>query len=291
MQIVTDSAADLTPEELEAWDIKVIPLFIGFPDKEVSAADITPDEFYNRLVAMSPQIPKTSQPSLGILLEAYNKILATGEKVFSVHVSSGLSNTAKTAQSAANEINETTAENVTVVDSMTLSCEQRFQVLAAAMANKAGWPAQKIVERLALIQKNSVAGFTLGTLDYLARGGRIGRVQALAGSILKIKPVIKVDKTDGKYTTIGKGRTFQQSLTTLLEHFVATHGASKPVWVTVVHGQLEEKAEAFANMLRERLNVVKLDILRISPVLGVHTGPEIVGGGIVPMELFQDLES
>lgn len=285
MQIVTDSAADLTPEDIKTWGIHVIPLYIQFPDGEVAASDITPDAFYDKLKAIVPKVPTTSQPSIGLLAEHYAKFAAKAVDVLSIHVSSGLSGTYSVAATAAKQA---TGHVVHTIDTMTLSCGQRFQVLAAAMALKAGWALDKIHERLASIRAQTETIYTLETLEYLQRGGRIGRVQALAGSLLGIKPIIKVDKTDGKYSTVGRGRSVGQTMKSMADTLKATYG-DKPVWVTVVHGQFAEKAAAFEALLRESLNVVKADVLRISPVLGVHTGPGIVGGGVVPMDTFDGL--
>lgn len=286
MQIITDSAADLSPAEIEALNIHVVPLYIQFPEGEVAASDITPDEFYNRLRAMVPQVPTTAQPSIGMFLDLYNNLVARGETPLSIHVSSGLSGTATTAAAAAQKI---TAGKVHVIDTLTLSCGERFQVIAAAMALKAGWDIDRIRARLTQIRENTDVTYTLDTLDYLARGGRIGRVQALAGSLLNIKPIITVEKADGKYSTLSRGRTINQAINNIATHFADIYGSEKPVWVTVMHGQFAEKADLLAEAIKTKLNVAHLELRRISPVLGVHTGPGIVGAGVLPMELVSDL--
>ena len=131
---------------------------------------------------------------------------------------------------------------VNVFDSMTLSGGERFQVLAAAKAAKAGWNLKAILERLEKIRDNTEVIYTLETLEYLARGGRIGRVQALMGSVLKIKPIIRVDHKDGKYTTVGKGRTVSQNLGVIVDHIAEMYG-SIPLWATVLHGRFAESAD------------------------------------------------
>ncbi len=286
MQLVTDSAADLTPQDIHDWGIHVAPMMIQFPDEEVSAADISADDFYDRLRAMSPQVPTTSQPPLNAFTAIYNQIADTGEEAFSVHISSGLSGTYNVATLAAQQVPQA---HVTTVDTRTLSCGQRFQVLVAAMAIKAGWDTPQILQRLDNVRAATEAAYTLETLEYLERGGRIGRVQALAGSLLRIKPVITVDRKDGKYSTQSRGRTINQTITSMVDHFVAVYGATTPVWATVLHGQFAEKAEIMAAEIRSRLNVARFDTIRISPVLGAHTGPGIVGGGVIPMELLDGL--
>jgi DegV family protein with EDD domain len=286
MKIVTDSAAEITHVEMQTWGISVVPLFIAFPTEEVAAGDIDPDEFYNRLRAMEPQIPTTAQPSVGMFLDRYRQLATAGEEILSIHISSGLSGTINTARLAAQQLPDA---KITVVDTLTLSAAERFSVLTAAMASKQGWPVHKIVERLSAIQQAERIAFTLETLDYLARGGRIGRVQALAGSLLKLKPVITVEKTDGKYNTLGRGRTMQQTMTTIVDYFVTTFGTSTPLWITLMHGQLPDKAAIFEGMLKAKLKVARLDVRRVSPVLGVHTGPGVVGASAMPIELVSDL--
>ena len=285
MKIVTDCAADLPNEELESLGIIQAPLYIQFPEGEVNSADMTADEFYNRLEAMRPAIPSTAQPSSGVFQEIYNKIGVASKQILSIHVSSGLSGTINSARMGAEHIKEAV---VNVVDSMTLSGGERFQVLAAARADKAGWNLKAILERLEKIRDNTEVIYTLETLEYLARGGRIGRVQALMGSLLKIKPIIHVDHKDGKYSTVGKGRTVAQNLCTIVDHVADMYG-SIPLWATVLHGRFAENAEVLAKAMNNRLNIQKLEILRISPVLGVHTGPGIVGTAVMPAELVEDL--
>jgi DegV family protein with EDD domain len=285
MKIVTDCAADLPAEELEALDITQAPLYIQFPEGEVNSADLTADQFYDRLEAMRPAIPTTALPSEGIFASIYRKLAATSKQILSLHISSGLSGTFNSARMGGEQVKEA---EVTVVDTMTLSGGERFQVLAAAWAAKAGWGIKAIIERLSQIRENTEVIYTLETLEYLARGGRIGRVQALLGSALKLKPVIRVERADGKYSTVAKSRTIAQSLTTITDHLAEMYG-SVPLWATVLHGRFAEGADALAKSLGERLNVKKLEILRISPVLGVHTGPGIVGAAVLPMKLVDDL--
>ncbi len=285
MKIVTDCAADLPAKERDELGIIEAPLYIQFPEGEVNSADITPDEFYDRLEAMRPQIPSTAQPSSGIFANIYNKLVETGKQVMSIHVSSGLSGTINSARVGAEQFKD---KAVHVIDSFTLSGGQRFQVLAAALASKAGWAVENITERLNKIRDNTEVIYTLETLEYLARGGRIGRVQALLGSVLKLKPVICVDHADGKYSTVAKSRTIPQALDVIGDHLQQTY-KEKALWVSVLHGRFADGAEALSKSLSEKLNIKKLEILRISPVLGVHTGPGIVGAAVVPMELMEDL--
>lgn len=285
MKIITDSAADMLPQEISAIGINVVPLLIQFPEGEVHSESLTPDEFYDRLKAMDPEIPTTALPSPGTFAEYYQDAARSDEEILSIHISSGLSGTLDSARLGAQQA----GVDVTFVDTQTLSGGQRFQVLAAALAAKAGQSKAAILERLERIRQATEVIYTLDTLKYLERGGRIGRVQALAGALLKIKPVIKVDKSDGKYTTVAKGRTLQQSLELIVDYLAQAYPPNTPLWVTVMHGQIADQADKLAEMLRERLHVARLETLRISPVLGVHTGPGIVGVTSLRMDLMADL--
>ena len=285
MKIVTDCAADMSNEELEKMGIVQAPLFIQFPEGEVNSADISADEFYNRLEAMRPQIPTTAQPSSGIFAELYRKLAQTDKNILSVHISSGLSGTSNSARAGGEQVKD--EANVSFWDTLTLSGGERFQVIAAALADKAGWAMDKINERLMRIREKTEVIYTLDTLEYLARGGRIGRVQAIAGALLNLKPVIRVD-TDGKYSTVAKGRSIGKSMSIIADHLVEKYGQA-PLWVTVLHGRFAEKADILAEEFRQKLNIAKIEVQRISPVLGVHTGPGIVGAAVVPMELMSDL--
>jgi DegV family protein with EDD domain len=282
MKLITDCAADLLPEEAEALGVSVVPLYIHFPEETIDAMTISPDAFYERLAALYPTIPTTSLPAPDMFIQMYRGFLAEGGKVLSLHISSGLSGTLNSASVAAQEFGDNL---VKVIDSLTLSGGLRFQVVAAAKAIKAGWEWPAIRQRLDEVRQHSEVIYTLETLEYLAAGGRIGRVQALAGSMLKLKPIINVDKQDGKYNTLSKTRTMKRALAHIADHLAEQYPSGTPLTVTVLHGQIEREAKRLKALLAEKLTVAKAEIRRISPVLGVHTGPGIVGAAVVPSEL------
>lgn len=287
MKIVTDCAADMSAEELEQLDVTQAPLFIQFPEGELNSADISADDFYNRLEAMRPAIPTTAQPSSGIFAELYRKLAEKEKDILSIHISSGLSGTINSARDGGEQVKPEV--HVSFWDTLTLSGGERFQVMAAALAAKADWTLQSIQGRLEKIREKTEVIYTLDTLEYLARGGRIGRVKAMAGALLNLKPVIRVAE-DGKYTTVTNARTLGKSINAIADHLSGRY-AQTPVWVTVLHGRFAEKADLLNNELKARLNIARLEVSRISPVLGVHTGPGIVGAAVVPMELMEDLVS
>jgi len=281
MRIVTDCAADMSMEELAELGVQQAPLFIQFPEGEINSPEITPDAFYDRLEAMRPRVPTTAQPSSGIFTELYEQIARTDPEILSIHISSGLSGTIDSARVGGAAV--TPPARVRIWDTLTLSGGQRFQVIAAALAARAGWAFDAIQEHLEKIRWRTEVIYTLDTLEYLARGGRIGRVKALAGALLNLKPIIRVD-ADGRYSTAGTARTLTKSIADIAAHLHAKF-ADTPVWVTVLHGRMADRAEALAGELQSKLRIAKLELRRISPVLGVHTGPGIVGAAVMPMDL------
>jgi DegV family protein with EDD domain len=285
MKIVTDDGADLLPEEIEDMEITVVPFYIHFPDGEVMSTEISRDEFYTRLRAAAPQVPFTASPSPGTFIKAYQRLAAAGEEIMSLHITGKMSSTYDDARLAA----EYAEAGVSLVDTLSFSGGERFQVLAAALAARAGWAKESIIGLLERIRNVTELIFTLGTLEYLERGGRIGRVQALLGSVLKIKPVIIVDKYDSRFSTLARKRNLSQALRLIVEHLIETYGPTTPLWLSVLHGQLTEQAQNLADMLREQLQVARLDVLRISPALGVHAGPEAIGVAAMPMDLLEGL--
>ena len=285
MRIVTDCAADMPEDELAELNITQAPLYIQFPEGEVSSTDIKADAFYDRLEAMQPQIPTTAMPSSGLLADLYAAVARVDKDILSLHISSGLSGTLNAARMASEQLRQ--QANIKLWDTLTLSGGQRFQVIAAAWAARAGWTMSAIQERLAAIRSRTEVIYTLDTLDYLARGGRIGRVKALAGALFHLKPIIRVD-SDGKYSSVSSARTVSKSISAITEHLHNKYGNS-PLWVTVLHGRFADKAEELSGSLKGILNIARLDVMRISPVLGVHTGPGVVGAAVVPAEVVQDL--
>lgn len=284
MKIVTDCAADLTAEDRSLYGPMEAPLYIGFPEGEINAVDISADEFYQRLKAMAPHAPSTSPATVEDMVALYRPSVEAGESIISVHLSSALSKTYAAAVEAKAQFPDA---DITVIDTKSVSGGLRFQVLAAAMASQAGWSSEAILDRVSRVRQKAEVAFTVETLEYLARGGRIGRLQAMAGSILNIKPVIRMDTADGQLSDIGKARSLWGAMTKMVDFFSEEYGTHMPMWAYVLHGDADEKAEAMAEILSSRMNITKLDKGRISPVLGVHAGPGIVGVTMVPMALME----
>lgn len=286
MKIVTDSASDLAKEQLEGLDIIVAPLRFTLDGKTyTSGVDIQPEEFYE-LISKTESFPTTSQPSSGEFADLYRKLAKDGEEILSVHISSGLSGTLNSAQAGAAMVPEA---KVTFFDSHTLSCPLGWQVQAAALAARVGWPMEKIVAKLTEIREKSEAMFTLSTLKYLIHGGRISHLKGLVASMMNIKPIIGVEKTKGIYVTYGQDFTLKRSIHKMAEKVLHWHKEGSKLRVQPLHGKNPEGAALMVEELKKRFNLVLEPLTSIAPVLGAHTGAGLVGLAFAPTEIFSDL--
>jgi DegV family protein with EDD domain len=269
VRIVTDSTADLTEEQQQAAGITVVPLNVHFGDQVFrDHVDLTADEFFRRLKA-SPQLPRTSQPSVGVFEEAFRKLRDGGDEIVSVHLSSKVSGTYNSALMAAQSLDK---DGIVVVDSLSTSMALGFMALEGARLARAGSDRKAVAERLlALVPKARVI-CVVDTLTYLERGGRIGKARALLGSLLNVKPILQLK--DGEVVPVGRARGRPQALTRLVELLGRDGEVSQ---LAIMHGAARSDAE----QLRDRVasSYPGLDILltEIGAVLGTHTGPGVIG--------------
>ena len=285
MKIVTDSAVDLPEEMFAQLGIECMPLLITFGNEVLrSGVDIQAEEFYRRLVANRDNLPTTSQPSVGEFVDLYRRVGQTDKDIVSVHVSSGLSGTLNAATQAAKQCPEL---NITLIDTKTLSAAEGFQVVAVAQAIRRGYTVEQIVKRAHEVGDQTEIFFTLDTLRYLQKGGRIGRVQAMAGALLNLKPVITVDKGPGTYITVAKGRSISKSIALIADQ-VQEKMKDRPAWVHVLHTNSPDQAQALHDLILTRMPKARLTRGQIVPVLGVHTGPGCVGAVCGPLDVLDE---
>ena len=285
MRIVTDSAVDLPGGMFEQYGVERMPLLINFGTESLrSGVDIQPEEFYRRLAASHDNLPTTSQPSVGDFVALYRRIGESDKNIVSVHISSGLSGTYNSAVQAAQQCSEL---NVTPIDTKTLSAAEGFQVVAAAQAIRRGWPLERLKQRVREVAEQTDIFFTLDTLYYLQKGGRIGRVQAMAGALLNLKPVITVDKGPGTYIRSGNARSFPKALAIIADQVKEKmHG--HPAWVHVLHTNALEAAQDLSKRISALLPDARITFGQIVPVLGVHTGPGCVGAVCGPLDVLDE---
>ena len=280
MQIVTDSGADLAPEQLHSIPVHSIPLMFTLDGISYrSGIDIQPDEFY-QLLENTHSFPTTSQPAPGDFAELYRGLAQTDPDILSIHISSGLSGTINAARLGAQMVPEA---NVTFYDTRTLSGAQGWHVEAAARAARAGWETSAILEMLSKITAATDMIFTLATLKYLIHGGRISHLRGLLGSILDIKPIISVDKEIGKYAQRATGRSLNKNLIMIADLVTKQYAPGTPLRAQVLHAHYPEGAELLRERMDSLFECTWLPTSSIAPVLGAHTGPGLAGVVFAPL--------
>jgi DegV family protein with EDD domain len=285
MKIVTDSAVDLPEGMFTQYGVERMPLLINFGTQSLrSGIDIQPEEFYRRLAADPDHLPTTSQPSVGEFVDLYRRVGQSDRDIVSLHVSSGLSGTYNSAVQAASQCPDL---RITPIDTKTLSAAEGFQVVAAAQAIRRGWPLDKLKQRVKEVADQTDIFFTLDTLHYLQKGGRIGRVQAMAGAVLNLKPVITVDKGPGTYIRVGSARSIPKALN-IIADLVKDKMKERPAWVHVLHTNALEAAQTLSERVTALLPTAKITLGQIVPVLGVHTGPGCVGVVCGPLDVLDE---
>lgn len=286
MQIVTDGAADLAPEQSEGLEIHKVPLTLTLDGKTyASGVDIQPAEFY-ALLEQTSSFPTTSQPSPGDFAALYSRLAQSDPEILSIHISSGLSGTLQAARSGASLAPEA---RVTFFDSRTLSVPLGWMVQAAARAIQAKWDKERILNLLSQISARTQGLFTLNHLNYLVHGGRISHLKGLMASMLSIKPIIGPDKTDGKYTTFAQEVTLRRALNRLPQIIARLYGDSSRLRFQILHGQNMEGVEVLRQALTQKFQCLFEPLVVVAPVLGAHTGPSIVGLGVGDPDAFGGL--
>ncbi len=270
VKVVTDSTSDLTPEEATAVGVTVVPLTVHFGGRSyLDRVEISPQEFFRRLTSEGV-LPKTSQPSVGSFVETYERLLRDGAAaIVSIHISGKLSGTVNAARAARDTLPEPAR---VVVDSETVTAPLAYGVRAAAAAARAGAGPEAVAAaaRSAIRRTHLVA--VLDTLEYLQKGGRIGRVRAWLGGVLSIKPIISVK--DGEVVPVERVRTRTRALERMIE-LTAQHRDA--VEVTLLHSCSEEEAARVQERIATALPDVPIRTGWIGPVVGVYAGPNVIG--------------
>lgn len=269
--IVTDTTCDLSDEVLKLNNIYMVPLQIIYETRNYrDRMEITAEKVYGML---DKEIPKSSLPLPDDVKEILDRIVDDGyTDILYISISAGLSGTYNLIRLLAQEY---TKLNIEVVDSASLSMGLGFLVLEAANVIKETGDIKAAIKRINTVRKSMSTMFVLNTLTYLRKGGRIGKVEGTVGNLLNIKPVIAVND-EGVYYTVTKERGFKKSVKAMSNE-IRERYAGKEISIAVVYGEQLENAKSLLNELKETLNVTKTYITQVSPVLGVHTGPGLLG--------------
>ncbi|WP_342525613.1 DegV family protein [Chryseomicrobium sp. FSL W7-1435] len=270
IKIVTDSTAELPQSVVGELGITVVPLTIHIDGQDfLDGVTISAQEFIEKMRS-SKELPKSSQPAAGTFQEIYEELGKDGSQILSIHMTGGMSGTVKSAEAAANM----TDVDVTVIDSRFISHALAFQVREAAKLVREGKNMDEIVARLEVVRKNTRLFVVVDTLDNLVKGGRIGKGQAMMGSLLSIKPIASL--ANGEYTPIAKARSYKQVVSYLLNEY-SKDSATQPIKAVGI-----AQAEGFqmANPLKEAIEESGFEDVKMSyttPVISTHTGPGAIG--------------
>lgn len=281
VRIVTDSTADLPPELVEQYGITVVPLKVFFgSDYFLDGIDLTKEEFFQRMAA-SKELPTTSQPTPNEFAEAYRPLVEEGADIVSIHISSHMSGTVQSAQLAKTMLNY---DGLEVIDSQAVSVLLGMVVLGAARAAEAGHSRAEVVALAHSIMANHKVYFMVDTLEYLQRGGRIGKAQAFLGTVLNVKPVCTIK--EGIIYPYEKVRGRKKALGRMVQ-LLAGGFNGEPLFCFMTHGNDPEGLEYTKGLVREQLNCAEIMDCQMGSVVGTHAGPGIIGVAICPLRMMQ----
>jgi DegV family protein with EDD domain len=269
--IVVDSTADFpeAPRTYPNW--RIVPLYVRFGDESFrDYVELGPAEFYARLRESSLP-PTTSQPTPGDFRETYEQLFQY-DRVYSLHIAGTLSGTVESARQAAAEL----GERIRVVDTKTASAAVAMLGLAIQRRLERGTSDDEVEAVIERHRTSSELIFTLDTLDYLARGGRIGRAAAWAGQLLKVKPILTI--RDGEVVPLKRVRGNRRAFQEFIETFEAGSADRPELRVAIAHADAPDRAEALKEMVRRTRPKADHELVTtLGPVVGTHAGPGTVG--------------
>lgn len=266
---ITDSTSDIPDEIATSLDITVVPLTVTFGRESFrDGVDLTPQEFLRRLET-APELPKTSQPPVAAFESAFRTAIEGGHDVVCVTISGGLSGTFNAARLAAEAVNPS---RVTVIDSGTTTMQLGLIVLEAARAARDGGDAKAVADAARDAMARSRLYAVLRTLDYVYKGGRIGRAQQLVGSALAIKPVLSL--VDGVVVPVERVRTWKRALNRAIE---LTAEPGDIAEIAILHSDNLADAEATADTLRGKCPDASITITYAGATIGTYAGPGAIG--------------
>jgi DegV family protein with EDD domain len=280
IRLVTDSTADIPKEVCLSLGIEVVPLKVHFGnDTYRDGISLHAEQFY-QLLTSSSTLPTTSQPSPIDFLETYKRINEEPDvQIISLHISAELSGTFQSAVLAKSMLNE--KMDITTIDSRTASYALGGIVVAAAEAAQQGKSKEEV---LALIEKligQSLLYFLVDTLDFLQKGGRIGKAAALLGSLLKIKPILSVQ--DGQAVSVDRVRGQKAAVNRIIELFKQNDMAASKVKIMIAHANSLEAAENLGALMLSNFQITSLAYTTLGPVIGTHVGPGTVAVFMFPV--------
>jgi fatty acid kinase fatty acid binding subunit len=270
--IVLDSTSDFPDAGGRHANMRVVPLYVRFGDESYrDNVDLAPHDFYEKLRHASV-LPTTSQPTPQDFLSAYEE-LRDFQRIYSLHLTSKLSGTYQSAALAAQELG---ADRVRVVDSETASLAVAMLALAMQRRLERGTTDEELESLVEGFKRRNGVVFTVATLDYLQKGGRIGKAQALAGTLLNVKPILSV--ADGVIVPIAKARGRQKALAEFAKAFASATTDAPGLRVAIAHADAPEWVDVLTELARRERPAAEVELVEtLGAVVGTHAGPGAVG--------------
>ncbi|HTP06939.1 MAG TPA: DegV family protein [Anaerolineae bacterium] len=272
VKIVGATSTGISPEVAQQLDLTIVPLRVNFGIETLrDGVDISPEVFLDRL-ATSKQFPTTSQPPAGDFLEVFNTYRAAGRDVLCVLLSNKLSGTVMSANTAKEQLHD---EHIHVFDTLNVAVGEGILVMEAARLAQAGKSVSEIVQRLEFMRDRLHLYFVVNTLEYLAKGGRVSNAQAFIGSVLQMKPILKVE--NGLVEGAERIRTTSKAHARL--RYIVEEGirGKSNVQVAVMYTTIKDKAQKLADEIRADYHLPQVPVYMISPAVSAHTGPGALG--------------
>ena len=279
--IVTDTTHYLPAEVVADNDLHQVSLYVNWGDhqeREIEMPDF--EGFYDRL-RDTAALPTTSQPSIGDFLAVYEPLLDSGHDVLSIHIAGGLSGTCEAARQTVAQLGDRAEGRIEVLDSETGCGGMGLVLLGAAAAARAGADLAGVTARAGAVRDRVRIWFCVDTLEYLRRGGRIGKAQAWVGGALKLKPILTLE---AEVTPVERVRTASRAFERMVDYLCRLRDDGSDAWV-VQHARAPAQAEALVERGREVFGSEPRFVSEIGPVLGTHVGPGLLGAGGAPADL------
>jgi DegV family protein with EDD domain len=280
--VATDSTNYLPRALAEREGIHQVSLYVGWqsqPERELEMDGF--EGFYERL-RRDPELPTTSQPSIGDFLAVWEPLLDAGQDIVSVHLAGGISGTFEAARQAHGLLTERgLGDRVEVIDGETACGGVGLLVLAAAAAARSGADKDAVAARVRETRKALQIWFCLDTLDFLRRGGRVGKAQAWLGGTLKIKPILSLEY---EIVPVERVRTAGRAFERMVQYAQELHDRDADGWV-VQHIQAPEQSQRLIDRCREIFDSEPVFTSEVGPVIGTYTGPGLIGVGAIPRSL------
>ncbi|UHA74025.1 DegV family protein [Paenibacillus sp. 481] len=269
IRIVTDSTADISLELRERYGIEMVPLKVHFGQEMYKdAVTIQAEEFYGKL-SQAAQLPTTSQPSPVEFLDVYKRLNKEPDtQIISIHLSAAMSGTYQSAVLAKNMMEE--EANITVIDSRSATYGFGLLVITAAKMAEEGRSSEEILAEIERLQSDRKLYFLVDTLEFLQKGGRIGKAAALFGTLLNIKPILSIDD-EGQVNSVDKVRGHKKAVARVVE-LLKRDFEGKPVHVVIGYSNDKAAADELLTSIQANFDVRSLDYNVIGPVVGTHVG-------------------